>query len=253
MKTFCIAAVLSFFSIFFQGVAFAAPVDYWFERANAFYEQQNYDSAEVYYKKILSSGTNNSDVCFNLGNTYFRLKKIGLAMLFFEKALRLSPNDPDIIANIKYAQSSIVDRIPLPERSFIEAVLFRLHHLFSLTTQLWEIFVVILILGIFFSLGLFVSSNVRLWLIYLSSILIIVLAGLGISAGIKIYAHEKMPYAIVLASSVEAKNQPNGNKVLFTVHEGTKFRIRKQLGEWSLVSLPTGVSGWVLSSSLGNI
>jgi tetratricopeptide (TPR) repeat protein len=252
MRAFKLFSVLSFFS-FFQGAVSAAPVDYWFEKANTLYEQQNYDSAQIYYEKILSSGTNNSAVCFNLGNTYFRLKKIGLAMLFFEKALRLSPNDPDIIANIKFAQSAIVDRLPTPEQSFIEVVLVRLHNLFSLNAQLWVIFAILLILGIFFSLGIFASSNVRLWIIYLSSILIIVLAGFGISAGLKIYSHEKMPYAIVLSPSVEAKNQPNGNKVLFTVHEGTKFRVRKQVGEWSLVNLPTGVSGWVLSSSLGSI
>jgi Tetratricopeptide repeat. len=253
MKAFKLLAGVSFFSLFLQGAACAAPVDYWFEKANALFEQQNYDSAEAYYQKILSSGTNNSAVCFNLGNTYFRLKKIGLSMLFFEKALQLSPNDPDIIANIKFAQSALVDRLPQPDRSFVEVVLVRLHNLFSLNTQLWVIFAILLVLGIFFSLGIFVSSNARLWIIYLSSILIIVLAGFGISAGLKIYAHEKMPYAIVLSSSVEAKNQPNGNKVLFTVHEGTKFRVRKQLGEWSLVHLPTGVSGWVLSSSLGSI
>jgi tetratricopeptide (TPR) repeat protein len=252
MKALHILWALSFLGFFQSGLS-AAPNDFWFEKANALYEQQNYDSAAAYYEKILASGTSNSAVCFNLGNSYFRLKKIGLAMLFFEKALKLSPNDPDIIANIKFAQSAIIDRLPMPEQSFIETVLIRLHNLFSLSEQLWVIFILLLALGILFSIGLFISSNARLWILYLSSILIIVLAGVGTSAGIKIYAHEKMPYAIVLSSSVEAKNQPNGNKILFTIHEGTKFRVRKQVGDWSLVSLPTGVSGWVLSSSWGSI
>jgi tetratricopeptide (TPR) repeat protein len=253
MKAYKLFAVLFGFGMAFAGAISAAPVDAWFDKANALYEQQNYDSAAVYYDKIISAGTNNHAVFFNLGNTYFRLKKIGLAMLFFEKALKLAPNDPDIIANIKYAQASIVDRIPTPDNSFVEAALMRLHHLFSLTTQLWVIFALLLALGIFFCLGLFASPNVRLWIVYLSSMVIIILTGFAVSAGIKIYAHEKVPYAIVLSSSVEAKNQPNGNKVLFTVHEGTKFRIRKQVGDWSLVSLPTGVSGWVPTSSCGSI
>jgi hypothetical protein len=141
----------------------------------------------------------------------------------------------------------------MPEQSFIDAVLLRLHNLFSLNTQLWVIFGLLFILSAFFSIGFIASSNARLWLIYLSGIVLIVLAGFGISAGIKIYTQEKIPGAIVLSPSVEAKNQPNGNKMLFTVHEGTKFRIRKQVGDWSLVSLPTGVSGWVLSSSCGSI
>jgi tetratricopeptide (TPR) repeat protein len=253
MKAFRLWAILSFITVVLPGIAGAAPVDYWFEKANAFYEQQNYDSAGAYYEKILSSGTNNSAVCFNLGNTYFRLKKIGLAMLFFERAQKLSPNDPDVIANIKFGQSAIVDRLPMPEQSFFETVLVRLHNLFSLNVQLWLIFIFLLTLGVFFSIGLFASPNIRLWLIYVSSLVVFICACIGISAGTKVYAGEKVHYAIVLTPSVEAKNQPNGNKVLFTVHEGTKFRVRKQLGEWSLVSLSTGVSGWVLSTSLGSI
>jgi hypothetical protein len=77
--------------------------------------------------------------------------------------------------------------------------------------------------------------------------------GLGISVGVKIYAAENISSAIVLSPSLDAKNQPDGNKVLFTVHEGTKFRIRKIIGDWALVSLPTGVSGWVQMSSIGVI
>jgi tetratricopeptide (TPR) repeat protein len=253
MKALRLLAAVFFFTVVFQRIVSAAPIDYWFERANAMYEQQNYDSAAAYYEKILSSGTNNGAVCFNLGNAYFRLKKIGLAMLFFERAQKLSPNDADIIANIKFAQSAIVDRMPMPERSFFETVLVRLHNLFSLNVQLWLIFIFLLMLGVFFSIGLFARPNIRLWLIYVSSLVVFVFACICISAGIKVYASEKVQYAIVLAQSVEAKNQPNGNKVLFTVHEGTKFRVRKQLGEWSLVSLPTGVSGWVVSSSIGSI
>jgi tetratricopeptide (TPR) repeat protein len=205
MKALKLLSLASFFTVIFQGIAAAAPVDYWFEKANAFYEQQNYDSAAAYYEKILSSGTNNSAVCFNLGNAYFRLKKIGLAMLFFEKAQKLSPNDPDVIANIKFAQSAIVDRLPLPERSFFETVLVRLHNLFSLNVQLWLVFTFLLMLGVFFSIGLFVRPNIRLWLMYVSSLVVFMCACMGISAGIKVYASEKIQFAIVLAPSVEAK------------------------------------------------
>jgi hypothetical protein len=100
---------------------------------------------------------------------------------------------------------------------------------------------------------LYVSPNARLWIIYCSTILFLMAVSLGISAGVKIYNKEQAAYAIVLTPLLDAKNQPNGNKVLFTVHEGTKFRIRKTLNDWALVSLPTGVSGWVQTSSLGKI
>jgi tetratricopeptide (TPR) repeat protein len=231
----------------------AAPVNYWFDRANAFYEQQACDSAAHYYEKILESGTTNSAVYFNLGNSYFRINKVGLALLNYEKARQLSPDDPDILANIKFANSAIIDRLPAPEHSFIGAVMVRLHTIVPLKTQLWLLFALLLCLSVLFAAFLYVSQNARLWIIYCSTILFLLAVSLGISVGIKIYNKEQVPYAIVLTPSLDAKNQPNGNKVLFTVHEGTKFRIRKTLNDWALVSLPTGVSGWVQTSSLGKI
>jgi tetratricopeptide (TPR) repeat protein len=230
-----------------------APVNVWFDKANALYEHQAYDSAAFYYEQVLASGFTNSAVYYNLGNSYFRLKKVGLALLAYERAHRLSPNDPDIQANIKFASSAIIDRIPAPEQAFFEAVLTRLHTLLSLNAQLWILFFLLLALGILFAAGLYVSSNVRLWIIYLSGLLLLVTATIGTSAGVKIYRSERVEYAIVLSPSLDAKNEPNGSKVIFTVHEGTKFRVHKAINDWSFVSLPTGLGGWVQSSSIGKI
>jgi len=75
----------------------------------------------------------------------------------------------------------------------------------------------------------------------------------GISTTVKIYELEKLSYAILLTPSSEARNEPDGSKVLFTAHEGTKFQIRKINGSWALVSLPNGVSGWIELKKLGKI
>lgn len=235
------------------GRAACAPVNFWFEKANALYEHQAYDSAAFYYEEILSSGFTNSAVYFNLGNSYYRLKKVGLALLAYERALRLSPNDPEIHANIRFADAAIIDRIPEPPKTFFEVVLLRLHTLLPLGAQLWLMFFLLLALGVMFSASLYVSTNTRLWLIYLSSLVLLFSAAAGVSTGVKIYNSERIEYAVVLSPSLEAKNEPNGSKVIFAVHEGTKFRVHKTINDWSFVSLPTGLSGWVLSSSIGKI
>jgi hypothetical protein len=100
---------------------------------------------------------------------------------------------------------------------------------------------------------LFVNNNGKLGLIYGSILLSIVALAIGTSAGLKIYEKEKVSYAVLLAIASDAKNEPDGTKVLFTAHEGTKFRIRKVEDKWSLVSLPNGVSGWVKNTDLGKI
>lgn len=233
--------------------SYAAPIDDWFARANQFYEEQQYDSAIGYYQKILEAGIANSATYYNLGNAYFRTDKIGLAILYYEKAKRLSPDDADIEANIRFANMHTVDRAPVPQRSFLESILWRLHTLFSLKQQLWILFGLLMAISIFFSFSLFASHNLRLWLIYGMSLLLVFALTMGTSIGIKIYERENVQYAVVLIKTIDAVNEPRGSKVLFSAHEGTRFRIRKTKDSWVLVSLPNGASGWVESDALGNI
>ncbi|MBD3392298.1 MAG: tetratricopeptide repeat protein [Chitinivibrionales bacterium] len=231
----------------------AAPVEQWFETANSAYRKQEYDTAGAYYEKILDTGLRNAAVFFNLGNVYYRKNKIGLAVLYYEKARELAPTDPDVLANIRFARKHIVDRVPEPARGFVDTIVWRLHTWLTLHAQLWVVWIMLAALSAMFCTGLFVSRNARLWLMYLACLAGLVTILLGISAGIKIYQKENTRKAVVLEKAVDARNQPDGGKILFTAHEGTTFRIRKQNGDWYLVSLPNGVSGWVEIASLGEI
>ncbi|MDO5577019.1 MAG: tetratricopeptide repeat protein, partial [Fibrobacter sp.] len=247
--------LLPLFFLLIPSLSYSSPsnVSGWFEKANQFYAEEKYDSALVYYKKIQESGVNSSSVLYNLGNSYYRQKKIGLARLYYEKAALINPSDQDIQANIRFVRSNIVDQTPEPERGFLEVLMWNVHVLFPLTTQLWLSLAFLLIISILVSLCFYTGGNLRLWLIYISVMMSLVFAVNGLSTGFKIYQSEKVFHAIVLSPSVDAKNGPDGNKVLFTAHEGTKFRIRKTSDSWSLVSLPNGVSGWVKNDSIGRI
>ncbi|MGA3051054.1 MAG: BatD family protein [Chitinispirillaceae bacterium] len=233
--------------------ASAAPVNLWFEQANRFYTAQSYDSAVAYYEKIVSSGMTSPAVYFNLGNAYYRLKKLGMCRLSYEKAARLDPADADVAANIKFLSSNIVDRVDEPARGFIEVVVDRLHFLMPLRAQLWFCFAVLLCIAILCSSALYASGNRRLWLIYVSVLLGLILVASGGSMIVKIVDAESTSYAILLDASTDARNEPEGAKILFTAHEGTKFQIRKSVEGWSLVSLPNGSAGWVENKSLGKI
>jgi tetratricopeptide (TPR) repeat protein len=231
----------------------AKPVDQWFARANQHYEQQRYDSALVYYQRIEDAGVQDAALLYNIGNAYYRLENIGHALLYYERARELAPGDPDILANIRFANRNIIDRIPEPERTFFDALLWRLHTALSLRAQLWLLLALLFGLSGAYAAWLFASRNARLWLVYGASLLILLTTAAAVSAGVKIYQKEQVRHAIVLAKTLEAKNQPNGSTVLFSVHEGVKFRIRSRSGGWALVSLPNGVSGWVETAALGII
>lgn len=231
----------------------STPVEHWFETGNRAYAEGTFDSAASYYEKIISSGTESAPVLYNYGNALYRLKRLGPARLAYEQAARFKPDDPDIRANIRFLQSNIIDRVPEPERGFIESALWRLHIVFPLTTQLWVALALLTLISLLIAMSLYVPRNIRLWLIYLSALSTLLFTLLGSSIGIKIYQAEKSVYAIVLSPTTEAKNEPNGTTILFTAHEGIKIRIRKSVDAWSLVSLPNGVSGWIANKDLGKI
>jgi tetratricopeptide (TPR) repeat protein len=231
----------------------AAPTSHWFDQANAFYKQAQFDSAAAYYQKVADAGVRAAALYYNLGNSYFRLAKMGPAILYYEKACRLAPGDVDIEHNLRFARMNVVDRVPDQQHGFVESLLLRLHTLLPLSTQLWVLTGLFLLLSLFFAAGLFVSRNTRLWLLYGGSLIVFVMMVIGISAGIKIHSEESVHYAVVLSPSLDALNAPHGDKVLFTAHEGTTFRIRESMDNWCLVSLPNGASGWVADSALGRI
>ena len=226
-----------------------------FHKANEFYAANSYDSALVYYTKILEGRAANAAVYYNLGNCYYRLAKPGMARLYYEKAAILSPTDADVQANIRFIKSVIVDRSEdaHAESDFITAVLYGIHTLLPLQTQLAVLCALLFALSVFGSFMLVKRGLARLWLGYGAALCTLLILTVGISAGYKIYALESKQYAIILTESLDAKNQPMGDQTLFTAHEGTKVQIRKNMGEWSLVSLSNGASGWVTTASVGKI
>ncbi len=231
----------------------AAPVDHWFDQGNRFYQQEQYDSAETYYRKAVDAGVVNAALYYNLGNACFRQARTGEAILFYERARLLAPTDPDIEHNLRFARANIVDRIPEPERGFLEVVLRAFHVSMTLRTQLWVCTALLLAIAVIIALALFVSRNLRLWLTYLVVLTLFAFAAVGVSVALKIHTAERVVRAVVLEPAADAYNAPQGDKVLFVAHEGTTVHIRQTMGDWCLVSLPNGVSGWVMHAILGEI
>ena len=86
-----------------SAVASAAPADQ-FTLGNRYYEQKSYDSAVIAYTQLVNQGLESAQLYFNLGNASFRAGDLGHAMLYYMRAKRLDPTDPDISANLDFAR-----------------------------------------------------------------------------------------------------------------------------------------------------
>lgn len=88
-------------------IAMAAPntfaQDDEFLMGNSFYEAKDYPSAIRMYESVLNQNVESAPLYFNLANSYFKSGDLGRAILFYHKARRINPTDPDIEHNLEFA------------------------------------------------------------------------------------------------------------------------------------------------------
>jgi len=89
-------------------ISLAAPADQIsparrFARAAESYDAGDLDAALQDYRALLQAKEVSPQLYYNMGNTYFRMNRLGEAILYYRKAQYLVPRDPDLSANIALA------------------------------------------------------------------------------------------------------------------------------------------------------
>ena len=88
--------------------------------ANTAYINGNFHSAAEVYEEILSRGVSSVKLYYNLANAYFKEDRIGKAILYYKRALRLAPGNDDIRHNLSVAEARTKDNIEdIPEFFFV--------------------------------------------------------------------------------------------------------------------------------------
>ncbi|MBN2520164.1 MAG: tetratricopeptide repeat protein [Bacteroidales bacterium] len=218
-----------------------------FDSANIAYSEKKYEQAALKYEAIILSGYESYEIYYNLGNSYFKLKNLPKAILNYERALLLKPNDEDIKYNLELANANTIDKLEaIPPLFFI----VWLNNLAQLThSNKWALisiicFVVFLILFLVYLFTKKISiKKVSFWVGIIT--LIISLTSFSLSSRNR-NLYLKNNAAIVLAPSVTAKSTPDDTGTdLFVVHEGTKVFVTDKLDIWVEIKLSDGNKGWI--------
>ncbi len=217
-----------------------------FKNANSAYETGDYQKAIDLYSS-LTNDYQSSDLLKNLGNAHFRLDNLGLAILYYEKAIKLNPDDEDAAFNLKYANNLTVDR--LGDGGDDKIASFFKSLIASTASNNWA-YINILLCFLFFGVlaYMFISKSIRTKrLLFLSSI---GLAVILLTSFIFAYQAKQMvltySHAIVIDSKVDVKSEPNDSSAdLFVLHEGSKIELLSEKGEWIEIMIPNGSVGWV--------
>lgn len=235
------------FILFLSNFAFSNELDTLFQKGNEFYHEGNYSEAIKMYDGIVEKGYQETSLYYNLGNAYFRSGKIGLAILYYEKAKKLSPSDEDIDHNLNFANTKIVDRIETLPRFFIFDWWENLLAFLSLSgwTYLAYMFYLLILFAFayyFFAKSLkaqrisVYSGFTAMFLFVLSVILLLV--NLNREINVK--------YGIITEPAAVAKFSPDVNsKDAFVVHEGLKVKAEDKVNNCIKIKLIDGKIGWL--------
>ena len=219
-----------------------------------------YAEAAQMYRKAYNEGATGADICYNTGTAYLRAGKLGLGVLFLERAAALSPDDKDVQANLTWARDNIRNTAATGKKTEEETAdsdqgltLTGLVGLLSLDT--WA---VLFVVGFWFLAGvlvllLFSRREKR-------KTLALIAAGLFVWSGVFgglfwLKNQQEAPgrYGVVM-TRVEAKEGPNqGFDTVFDVPEGAKAELKDTIDDWSEIRLPNGLHGYIPSSQFERI
>lgn len=223
-----------------------------FDSANAAYAKGDFDAAIKGYEQIVAQNQVSANLYFNLGNAYFKTNAIGLAILNYERAKKLNPEDEDINANLKLANLKTEDKIEAAPQLFLSQ--WKKGIVGFLSEKEWSVaLLVFLTLGLML-IAIYIVSAKRSFkqigffggLFFLfSAFFLFFIARSSYDSAVNSAS------AIITSSSVTVNGSPSdkGTK-LFILHEGLKVEITDEQDEWTEIKISNGNVGWLKSKDL---
>jgi hypothetical protein len=185
-----------------------------------------------------------ADGFYNLGNSYARVDKPGLAVLSYERAALLAPDDPDINANLAYVRASA--HIPMKPRNPIA----RLGQAARPTLAAWLGVLGLALVGI----GLVVRKLTPrfLWIARGGILLGIALIAVTVSSAMLLWP--RMHEAVVLVDQTPARVSPAPMAdTTFVMREAESVTMTAEHEDFILIRTGSGLSGWVARANLGAV
>jgi tetratricopeptide (TPR) repeat protein len=245
-------ATLFFLLLFFlsTGHALASENARLFMDGTAAYGRGDWPAAIQAFEQLAGKGIDNGRLFYNLGNAYLKNDDLGRALLWYERALKRIPDDPDLRFNHDYALTLTKDE--QGERtSPLLHILFFWKYRFSPETIRW------------IALGL----NAVLWIslaalalrkkhLLRPGIVLIAAATLLFSAtAVFNYVEDsRIRHAVILPDEVAVRSGfTDTSTELFVLHAGTRVRVERQSDDYLLIQYTQDKIGWVKKANAGII
>ncbi len=225
-----------------------------FELGNEAYKNGDYSTALSWYLAS-DSLVDGVTLNYNLGNTYFKLKKIPESILYFERALKYEPGNEDVRYNLRLANDRIADRIETLPKSKINIWWddFR----YGIGPDGWAYISLALIVLAVLSFLLYwlakTSSGKKLGFFTGLVFVCLTIAAYSVAHTAQTHRHTHIS-AVVFTDKVDIKSEPRdvATKV-FILHAGTKVFILTEDENWYEIEIASGNRGWLKKSDVREI
>ena len=234
---------------------FSADVSTLMQAGNNYYKNNQFQLAIDEYNKLVNEGYEGTSLYYNLGNAHYRLGKIGYAVLYYEKALKFSPEDEDVKHNLSLAKLNLKDKVDTLPPFFIFNIWEGLLATFSVSgwTMVSFIFFILLLIAV---IGYFFSRNsTQQRISFFSGVAFLTLLIISIALlTVRMNKEFNIKDGIILQPAVTAKSSPDNNsKDEFVIHEGLKVRLADKVDNWVKIRLNDGKVGWIMKQNVGEI
>jgi tetratricopeptide (TPR) repeat protein len=255
--------------------AATAPAESLFAAGNAAYETGDYAGAIDRYLELDAMGVAHPDLCYNLGNAWFKTGELGRAVLWYERARRLEPRNGDVRENLSVVRSLLRDRELLPKEGGLRGALLAWHRGLSASESVavasgfYALLCAAAILMVFRRSAFVTRLYARLsWFsparlfgldmaqdfVLAISLLFVATAMFTASSWTKIRDADQRLSGVVVAEEASVFSGPSRDSIVqFKVHEGTIVSVRDARGGWVRVDLRGDLSGWVDAGSVDRI
>ncbi len=214
------------------------------------FDNGDWPAAIAAFKRLADSGIDNGKLFYNLGSAYLKNDDLGRALLWYERALKRIPHDPDLRFNYDFALTLTRDQPGVKESPVLQILFFwkyRLSHssvrwiAIGLNATLWM------------ALSVLVVRKKRL----LRPSVISIAAATMIFSATAAYNYvesAQVRYGVILTEQVAVRSGfTDAATQLFVLHAGTKVHLARETDTHLLIRYTEDKIGWVKRSEVGII
>ncbi|MCO6476937.1 MAG: tetratricopeptide repeat protein [Phaeodactylibacter sp.] len=234
-------------AILFSPLFLSAQPTQALQAANQAYQGKEYEEAIRKYEEILLGGYHSEALYYNLGNAYYRTGETGRAILNYQRALKLGPQDQNTLHNLEVAQARLPEPPARIQQSGVVEAWLSVQN--ALSTRSWSIIgLTLLWLG---------CGGIALWLLGRSPrqkkvglASAAVLITFCLLPFLLAYGRSQQEFfsskAVVMVEETQLHAAPEeDSQAVQKLYEGATVEILDAIGSWNKVRLEDTTEGWL--------